>query len=261
MSINIYQTEQGKNRKICAAFAAGCGGKIVPPYPLRPEGDVFMFGCLRGLLPTLQKAQREGRTWYYGDNGYFRPGRRISQKGYYRVTRNALQHDGTGNASPARWEGLKLPAIAPWRKSGAHVVVCPPARLMAAIQGFDPDQWLADTLTILRGATDRELRVRKKMSWKEVMANTGPPLAADLRGAWALVTHSSNAAVEALLLGVPAYCTNPCAAYRMTVHDPAQIEAPILPDDREQWTWNLAANQWSLDEMRDGTCWRELQSA
>ena len=27
--IHVYQTPQGKNRKICEAFAAGCGGKIV----------------------------------------------------------------------------------------------------------------------------------------------------------------------------------------------------------------------------------------
>ena len=72
-----------------------------------------MYGCLRGLKPTLDQAQAEGRTWYYADNGYFRPGK----TGYFRVTRDALQHDGTGDASPERWERLGL-EIKPWRKDG-----------------------------------------------------------------------------------------------------------------------------------------------
>ena len=71
-----------------------------------------MYGCLRGLLPTLNQAQAEGRTWWYMDNGYFRPGHFA---GYYRVTRNAMQHDGTGNVSSERWERLGL-NIAPWKK-------------------------------------------------------------------------------------------------------------------------------------------------
>ena len=33
-----------------------------------------------------------------------------------------------------------------------------------------------------------------------------------------------------------------------------------MPDDREQWAWNLAAAQWDLDEMRSGYCWRELNA-
>ena len=94
-----------------------------------------MFGYLRGLLPTLRQAQREGRTWYYADNGYFRPGRRVSDHGYYRVTRNAMQHDGTGKASPERWRSWAC-EIQPWRTTGSHVVVCPPARLLAAIIGI-----------------------------------------------------------------------------------------------------------------------------
>ena len=124
-NLHIYQTPQGKNQRICAAFAAGSGGKIVAPYPLMP-GDVFMFGALRGLLPTLRRAQREGRRWFYGDNGYFRTERSNPGAGYFRVTRNAMQHDGAGEASPERWRKLKL-NIAPWRTKGSHIVVCPPA--------------------------------------------------------------------------------------------------------------------------------------
>ena len=55
------------------------------------------------------------------------------------------------------------------------------------------------------------------------------PFAAALRGAWALVTCASNAAVEALLAGVPVFCTRPCAAYRMGKADVAEIETQRCP--------------------------------
>lgn len=257
--IHVYATPQGKNRAICEAFAAGCGAPIVSPYPLL-DGDVFMFGCLRGLLPTLRWAQTEGRTWYYADNGYFLPGKRKPERGgYIRVTRNAMQHDGTGKFAADRWARLNLD-IKPWRKSGSHIIVCPLARLLAVILGVDADRWLKETLATLKLHTNRPIRVRKKMSYREAVAIGGVPLSEDLKGAWALVTHSSNAAVEALLAGVPVFCTDPCGAYRMGLPDLSRIEAPIMPDDREQWAWNLAAAQWSLDEMRDGTCWSDLIS-
>ena len=43
--------------------------------------------------------------------------------------------------------------------------------------------------------------------------------------------------------------------------NPARIEEPRYPDGREPWLWNLAANQWTREEMADGTCWRGLTEA
>jgi hypothetical protein len=206
-----------------------------------------MYGCLRGLLLTLKQARAEGRTWWYMDNGYFRPGH---FHGYYRVTRNALQHDGTGNASSERWERHGLD-IQPWRK-GRHVLVCPPSQKFGALFGFNAVAWLQTTLNTLRRHTDRPIRVRMKK---------GNPvsLAEDLKDCHAVVAHSSNAAVEALLAGVPVFCTAPCAAYRMGRADLSKIEMPVYPEDREPWAWNLADHQFTLEEMRSGLCWEMLQ--
>ena len=94
------------------------------------------------------------------------------------------------------------------------------------ILNSDANIWLRDTLAILKEHTDRPIRCRVKMSYKEAVARGGVPLSEDLKGAWALVTHSSNAAVEALLAGVPTFCTDPCAAWRMGLSDLTQIETP-----------------------------------
>ena len=207
-------------------------------------------GCLRGLKPTLEQAQAEKRTWLYADNGYFRPGK----SGHFRITRNALQHDGTGNAPPERWERLGL-EIKPWRKDGSHILVCPPDETYGQLWGLDHRKWLQDVRGVLERATDRQVVVRHRSK----AGSATEPFAAALQGAWALVTCTSNAAVEALLAGVPVFCTRPCAAYMMGTPVLAEIEYPAMPDDRERWAWNLAAAQWTLLEMADGTCWRDLQ--
>ncbi|MCR4331295.1 MAG: hypothetical protein NUV34_01105 [Sulfuricaulis sp.] len=270
--LHVYATENQWSQMVCKAFARGADAPIVPPYPLLP-GDVFMYGALRGLLPTLRQAQREGRTWFYADNGYMRSGK--DEKAYFRVTRNALQVDGSGelpfpkHAARERWARLKL-SLKPWRKTGSHIVVCPPGRLFGATFGFDADEWLRVTLKTLGKYTDRELRVRKKMSWNDAKPVPAPnlgtgiktsvpePLDEDLRGAWALVTHSSNSAVEALLAGIPVFCTNPCGASAMGLSDLTQIEAPRMEEGREKWAAVLASNQWTLKEMREGLCWKML---
>jgi hypothetical protein len=260
---------------ICTAFAQGAKAPIVPPAPLLP-GEMFVYGCLRGLLPTIKQAQREGRTYFYGDNGYFFPGK--TERSYFRITKNALQHTGTGKwpkpkqAALRRWQDLRI-QIKPWRQSGAHVLVCPPLRLWGAIWGFDSDRWLADTLATLRLHTDRELRVRAKLSWQDNKSPNTPnyegrdksslntTLAEDLVDAWAVVTHSSNVAVESVLAGVPVFNTNQCAGSIMGLSDLSKIESPIMPDSREHWAVMLANNQFQLSEMRSGLAWRMLNEA
>lgn len=268
--LHVYCSYHKWSLMVCQAFARGGNFPIVPPAPIR-KGDVFMYGALRGLYPTLAQAMREGRNWYYADNGYFLPGKR--EESYFRVTRNAVQHDGSGEAlDKSRWDGLGL-KIEPWRQGGSHIVVCPPGRLFGATFGFNSDAWLEQTVAELLKHTDRELKIRAKVSWNDAKApdivagsNKMPktsvqaPLAEDLKGAWAVVTHSSNAAVEALLAGYPVFATNPCGAGALGLSDLSKIESPRMDGDRLAWARSLACHQWRLEEMRDGTCWRMLNA-
>ena len=166
----------------------------------------MMYGALRGLMPTLKQAQAEGRTWLYADNGYLRPGK----SGHFRITRNALQHDGAGDASPDRLERLGL-EIKPWRKDGSHVLVCPPDAIYGQLWGLDHAKWLQDVLATLRSATDRPVLVRDRSK----AGSATEPFAAALRGAWALVTCASNAAVEAAAGWRASVLHMACAAYGM----------------------------------------------
>ncbi len=249
--MHAYTSGHIHSLTVCRAFAAGARCPLVTNAKELAPGAMFTYGNLRGLNTVLTQAQREGRDWYYGDNGYFRPGH---YDGYYRVTRNAMQHDGSGEAGPARWQRLDKPLL-PWKRGGSFVMVCPPGEVFARVNGFDAARWLAETVETLKRCTDRRIVVRGKPAKGAPQA----PLWKSLRDCHALVTHSSNSAVEALLFGVPVFCTSPCAARAMGSTELCSIESPRYPDGREAWAWNLAANQWTLDEMRDGTCWAALQ--
>lgn len=234
----------------CAAFAAGCGGAIEDVIEgggaVLRDGPVALFGSPR-LWPLLTRARAEGRTWWYGDKAY------LGREAYYRITRDAFQHDGSGQAGPERFRRTGW-RVRPWRSGGGHVLVCPPSEAFQRLMGTGG--WLPATLATLARHTDRPIRVRAKPPHH---LRDRDPLAPHLEGAHAVVTFMSNAAVEAVLAGIPVFVTGRCAASAMGLADLALIESPLRPDGREQWAWNLAANQWTLPEIRAGLAWRMLQ--
>jgi len=238
--------------RLIEAFAKGCGGRVASTRAERLEpGDAAFYGVRPAWKHLWDQAKAEKRDVYYIDNAYFDGAR----ERYFRVTRNALQADGLqacwGGDREARFKVLGL-TVQPWRPSGEHIVICPQTdEFMRVMGGFEGD-WVAMVTAELRKYTDRELRVRRKDERR--------PLSEDLRGAWALVTHMSCAAVEALLAGVPVFCTGRCAARWMGTSDLSFIEAPIYPERREEWAAVLAANQWTEPEFRDGTAWGALNA-
>ncbi len=245
-----------KALKLCTAFAAGCGGRVAAAGEARlAPGAAFFYGMTAHTLALIEACKREGRDWYYADNAYY-----FGRGRYFRVTRNAYQHDGAGCAGPARWRAFGL-SVMPWRKAGRHVLVTTQSELFYRLQlGLSRDAWLADVMARLGSVTERPIKVcHKPKARRAGNAAAGPRFEADLKGAHALVTHSSSTAVKALIEGVPVFCTGACAASPMGLDDLSRIEDPVYPEGREPWLWLLATNQWTRREMRDRACWRALR--
>ena len=246
------QPGKGKSRLLLEAFLKGAGGRIADPYGgLHPAAAAF-YGTV-GIERLFRQAQACG-DWYYMDNAFFD----CARGRYFRIGLNALQ-----SACPIpdfnRLKELGIRAL-PWRSSGGHVLIVEQSEyFMREIACWANGRrgWRDHVVKTLGRHTDRELRVR---AWLRDKGKASSSLAEDLVGAWALVTHSSAAANEALLAGVPVFVTGQCVASRLGNRDLAQIEAPIMPDDcRNEWAAQLAGAQWTDQEMRDGTAWRALQ--
>jgi hypothetical protein len=112
---------------------------------------------------------------------------------------------------------------------------------------------LERTLAELKRHTDRPIVVRAKPQPGE----TAVPLERALAEAHALVTHSSNVAVEAAIAGTPVFVAPSSAAAPVGLTDLSQIETPVRPD-RGSWLAHLAYAQYSMDEVKSGQAWRML---
>jgi hypothetical protein len=223
-----------KAADICNAFIAGA--------PRSAEGQVFY-----GVNESNREAWESGRGWYI-DNAYFDSCRQQ----YFRITKDATQHSGLGSSDGRRFKALGIP-IKPWRR-GSHIVVVQQSQsFMRNVAAYYSD-YVADVIVKLADLTERSLLVRL---WTANKASAGGSLQEDLRGAHALVAHSSAAAITALLEGVPVAVGRMSAAFPMagSIDD---IENLPRPDNREAWASVLADNQFTLSEMKDGTAWRML---
>jgi hypothetical protein len=244
-SVICYPTPgKAKARLLLEAFAQGA----VSTSGLAPAA---FYGVTEATLADWQRVQAEGRDWYYLDNAYFDATRGT----HFRATCNALQASGDEAPDWVRFAALEL-NVKPWQRGGRHIVVAPQSDWF--LRGLCGQRdWLGDTLRQLKAHTDRPIVVRH---WTSDKAAAAANLQADLQGAWALVTHMSAAANEALVAGIPVFTTGRCAATRMGLSELERIEQPRRPDGRYVWAAALAGLQWTIEELREGVAWRRLHA-
>jgi len=241
-----YDRVQKTSPRFASAFAKGCGGVMTTEYQF---GRWAGFGSPRywGDLKTTREA---GLDWYFGDHAYIGRGK------YYRVTHNAFQKTKMDDSSiwetkenKERLDKLNI-SIHSWRKEGAYILLCPPDYAIACLHGISVSIWMKKVRAQIEKNTDRPIKIRQRKS--------RVPLDADLQRAWLVVSAFSNIAVDAVIQGIPVYCTHPCGATPMATKSLKQIEKPRYSDNRREWLLNLMANQWTLNEIRKGMCWRAI---
>lgn len=248
MITGYAQPNKGRSRDILRRFAKGFGGAVDFDAPAKlQDGGAAFFGVV-GIEHLLNEARTSARDWYYLDNSFFD----VTRKTMIRIGHNRLQHDGIGKPDWQRFKALGI-EVKPWKKDGRHIVVCPQSdhfmREVCGIKG-GANSWLAETLVTIRANSDRPIIVRE---WSRDKTTIKQTLQADLQDAWALVTHMSAAANEALLEGVPTFVTTfeGAAFYKSSAL--GDINSPLYPDGREEWAATLAGQQWTLEEIENGT--------
>jgi hypothetical protein len=241
-------------------------------YDGSAPGDVAVFYGLEGRLPQVfRDYQAKGRAVYI-DLGYW--GRREGGRwtGYHKVAVNA-RHPTAYYRRPShpsgRFERFNVPIqLSEPRGRHAPILLCGMGDKAARAEGYAPETWERWAVNEIRRYTDRPIVYRPKPSWKRARPIEGcgyspktREIDAELRGAWAVVTHHSNAAVEAVLAGVPVFCWYGVAA-DMGLRDLSRIESPRRPtlDERAQWAADIAYTQWSVAEMKAGAPWLHLRA-
>lgn len=214
------------------------GGKtVVGPPP--DDGEPFaVWGQLWTAEQTIPKAIVEGRPFWQIDNGFVKSAKG-QETGYYRFSYRSLSPILMREPSTTR---DKEAPMRPWRTGGSHILIAMPGEMFGRSLGMNMEEWKSTIVQRVKKKTRRRIIVRQKTS--------ATPLSSHLRDCWAVVTHSSNVAVDAVRAGVPVFVEPTCPASPVGRLD-LELDYPAMPD-RTQWMRSLMSQQFTLNEMRSG---------
>jgi hypothetical protein len=240
-------------------FAKGCGASPVSTDDFIYEDSVEPI-VLRGILKKkiIRQCWKDNRDFFYMDTGYF--GNEVSKqnpngwKYYHRIVKNNLQHERIINRPSDRFArfGKK---INPWKTSGTKILIACPDEKPCKFYDEDLDAWLEHTISKIKSNTDRPIEIRKREKNRMKRTVEKPFLEALNDDVFALVTYNSNAAVESIFHGIPAFVTAPVHAAKPVCRtDLKKIETPYYADNdlRHAWACHLAYGQFHINEIRSG---------
>lgn len=220
---------------------------------------------LRGILKykIMRQCWRDQRPFYYMDSGYLgniaNPQNPRGNKNYHRIVPNDLQHQDIQSRPSDRLDRLGI-KFQP-RRHGSRIIIAAPDEKPCRFYGIDRDEWIQNTVAKIKQHTDRPIVIRERAPRRIDRVATDPLVQVLRDDVHALVTFNSNAAVEAILEGVPVFVLAPThAAAPVGNRDLACIDDPVWPDSDlvRAWACHLAYGQYSVKELEDGTAYRML---
>jgi hypothetical protein len=227
-----------KTTPIMQAMARGFQGRTCLGDPPDDGQPFVVWGQLWTALRALPRAMSQGRPFLHIDNGYVDPARG-GLTGYYRITVNGMSPAFLPDAPKSRVRARMMP----WRETGDHVLLALPGEEFGRAIGLEMRDWLREIPDRVSAHTRRRVQIRSRKA--------RPPVSRDLLNCWALVTHSSMVAVDALLAGVPVFVEPTNCAAPVGNLDLSKLESPGMPD-RDPWFNSLMLQQYTLEEMRSG---------
>ena len=174
-----------------------------------------------------------------------------------------------------RFKALNI-SVKPWQKPRSHskVLLALSSRKYCVWFGIDnPHKFAAKIVRSIQKVLDhandkREIIYRPKPSWDDAEPVKGagysrPPekIIDVLRNTHCLVTHGSNAAIDALIMGVPVVVLGPGIAQPVASRDVRGVTRPYRPSrgQVDQFLRDLAYCQWTTEELRSGLAWEYIR--
>lgn len=237
-----------KTSMMMRALARGFGAepcRIINGDPPEDEHPFIVWGQEWLTMRIVPHAVEQKRPFWCIDNGYWNPARG-TDRGYYRLTYRSMTPVLFPKGDDLRHAVVPLRE---WRRRGKHVLLAMPGVHFGMALGIDVSGWCERIEARLKDATGRPIRIRPRES--------RTPLAHDLTGAWALVTHSSNVAVDAVIAGIPIF-VEPTSAAAPVGRTDLDIENAVTPG-RKRWLRSLASQHFTIAEMASGEAWRWMQ--
>lgn len=231
----------------------------------KPDSKIALFYGLSEGLSSVMRAYQEKPSCrvIFVDLGYWGRHGKGRWDGYHKIVLGGRHPTDYFQVKPQPSDRAAAHniEIKPWRKyAGEHILVAGMSAKAAAAEGLAAEAWEKEAIMRLRPLTDRPIIYRPKPNWAGArplagaMMDSRTPLAQALADCYAVVTHHSNVAIDALMAGVPCICPHGVAS-ALSAHRIDQINDLPMSGNRKQFAADLAYTQYSIDEMRSGIAW------
>ena len=245
-----------KKGKWVEPFVSAIGGRMASMEEIYANTTIPMAFSGISKSAALTQAQAHGLDWWYVDTGYI--GNKLD-KVWFRVTKNNHQNIYPVQARPDdRLKRLRIDRT--WYTRGEKVLVVPPdPKVCSCYKLPPPEQWIAETVDLIKKYTDRPIEIRHRPASRQVRVTSDTFTSALQKDINCVVVWTSNCGTEAAQHGIPVVSLGPSAA--------TQVSQPIerihnlnnlLPEQIEMWLRWLSYNQFTLAEMRAGVAWEML---
>ena len=167
--------------------------------------------------------------------------------------------------------------LRPWNPTGDIIVICGQHDSSEQWKGLPRmSQWIEQKIREIRKYTTRPILVRphprNQIQFKESDFNNvkvrlpkrdyrtydDTDFKATLERTWAVVNHSSNPAMEAVIQGIPVFVSESSLCHDVGNIKLADINTPAMPN-RLTWANKLAYTEWFEDEIEKGLPWSRIK--
>lgn len=175
-----------------------------------------------------------------------------------------------------RWPLFKH-EMRPWNQTGELIVICGQHDSSEQWKGLPKmSMWIEQQIKEIRRYTTRPILVRPhprnpigfdegkftnvkvRSPKRDYRTYDDTDFKATLERTWAVVNHSSNPAMEAVIKGIPVFVCESSLCHDVGNIKLSDINTPAMPN-RHTWAHKLAYTEWFEDEIEKGIPWRRIK--
>ena len=242
-------------------------------WPATSLDQHFFWGLGGDNVSKIEQLEKHGQEWYYVDVGYLTqpitrypiPKIHDYDKTYFRIVKGKIHTlEGSKKGGDVRLKELEkkgLPSkFENWKGGeGDHILICPSSETVTyKHNNLTQGDWVDRAISQIKKLTNRDIRIRYKPRPNNEW--WGKDIKEDLDDCHCLITNMSLSAIDSILEGVPVVCDGRNVAWPVSTRFIQFINDPLKPtkDNVNEWMKLLANNQFSIEEMKNGTAYKVL---
>ena len=198
----------------------------------------------------------------------------------FKIGINGINRDadfGNQEFDDKRWPLFKH-ELRPWNPTGDLIVICGQHDASEQWKGLPKmSNWIEQQIKEIRKYTTRPILVRPhprniitfdekkypnvkvRLPKRDYRTYDDTDFKATLERTWAVVNHSSNPAMEAVMKGVPVFVSESSLCHDVGNIKLADINTPAMPN-RLTWANKLSYTEWFEDEIEQGLPWIRIRA-